>query len=115
MAQELTANIFLLDVVRFKMITPSLLTLFIVLSQAGEKFGCVPVITGAAYETYNPKGYHGQGYAWDIRTKDVKEPFEYAAYVLKELKSVSSRYRVVYGNKDHTEHMHVEYRFDIAE
>lgn len=115
MNMELNTSVFFLKTVQFKMITPSLITLFIVLSQAGEMFGCVPMITGAAYETYNPKGYHGQGFAWDVRSKDVKEPFEYAAYILKELKSVSTRYRVVYGNKDHTDHIHVEYRYDIAE
>ncbi len=115
MPLELNTNVFLLNTVRFKMITPSLITLLVVLSQAGEIFGCVSVITGAAYETYNPKGYHGQGYAWDIRTKDIEDAFGYAAYILKELKSISKRYRIVYGNKTHTDHIHVEYRYDIAE
>ena len=89
MVGELSTNIFLLDCVRFKMITPSLIMMLIVLSKAGEKYGCVPVITGAAYETYNPKGYHGKGYAWDIRTKDIKDPFGYAAFIMLELKSLS--------------------------
>ena len=111
---EIGTNILLLDTVKFKMITPSLLFLLTILSQAGDQFGCIPTITGAAFESYSIKGYHGKGYAWDIRTKDVKDPFGYAAWIMIELKKVSKRFRIVYGNADHTDHIHVEYRFDEA-
>jgi len=111
---EIGTNILLLDTVKFKMITPSLIVLLTVLSQAGTQFGCVPTITGAAFESYAPKGYHGKGYAWDIRTKDIKDPFGYAAWIMLELKKMCKRFRIVYGDSSHTDHIHVEYRFDEA-
>lgn len=108
-------NILVLPCVQFKMLPPSFILVLAVLSQAGEKYNCAPCITGAAYEHYSSDSYHGKGYAWDVRVKDVEEPFSYAVFIMLELKKASTRFRVLYGDKDHTDHIHIEYRYDIAE
>jgi len=105
-------KILLLETTRFKCITESFVVLANELLKAGEEGGFVPWITGASYEQYPTGGYHDLGYAWDIRIHNVKDPLRFACALRTNLYAISDRFRVVYGNKDHTDHIHVEYRFD---
>ena len=100
------------DCVRFRCLPQEILPVLKELNAAGETQGFVPVITGAAYENYPEGSYHELGYAWDVRISNVPDRLEFACRLNNNLGIVDPRYRVVYGDENHTDHIHIEYRFN---
>jgi len=102
------------DCVRFKCIPRQFLTLWEVLYSAANMQGVEATITGAAYEEYKKGSYHDKGYAWDVRIQEIPHPLQYVCEIRCALERIDWRYRVVYGDAKHTDHIHVEYRYDQA-
>jgi len=100
------------ECVRFKCIPDEFFDVCEVLKECAGVQGAVPTITGASYEDYPKGSYHDKGYAWDIRVEGIPEPLAYACCLRTQLKSISEKYRVVYGDVDHTDHIHIEFRYD---
>jgi len=69
-------------------------------------------ITGAAYEEYKKGSYHDKGYAWDVRIQGIPHPLLYVCQIRSALANIDPRFRVVYGDANHTDHIHIEYRHD---
>lgn len=112
---NLENNIGLLPVVRFKHIPRAFLILVDAMLAAEDEFGITAYITGAAYEDYPEGGLHDQGYAWDIRIHNVADRVGYVCFLYTRLHSLDERFRIVYGDKDHTDHVHIEYRVEDPE
>jgi len=100
--------------VRFRCLPKEFMPVLRVLLKAGEQQGFIPVITGASYEDYPQYSYHDLGYAWDVRISNVPDPLGFACQLRLELGIVDPLYRVVYGDINHTDHIHIEYRIDKA-
>lgn len=93
--------------VRFKIIPVEMIAMFEAILHAAAKQGVEPTITGAAYECY-PKGkVHDQGYAIDVRTFNIPDPRLYAEDITIELGAVSPHFAVLYGDKQHRDHIHI--------
>lgn len=112
---NLDQSIGLLPVVRFKHVPRAFLVLIDAMLSAEAEFGLDAYITGAAYEKY-PKGeLHDQGFAWDIRIHNIEDRVGYVCFLHTRLKSVDSRFHILYGDVEHTDHIHVEYRLNEPE
>jgi len=93
--------------VRFKIIPFEMINMFDAILFAAEKQGVEPTITGAAFEDY-PKGkVHDKGYAIDIRVIGIPDPKAYADEIERILRAVSPHYKVLYGDKQHLDHIHI--------
>ena len=101
------------ECVRFKHIPIEFLDLWETLFLAAKDQGKVATITGASYENYPKGSYHEKGYAWDVRVTDIPDPFLYACTIRSLLVKIDERWRVVYGDSNHTDHIHIEFRFDM--
>ena len=110
MSMKTTVNI--KDTARFKHMPLALVYLLDVLVQAARNQGIVATITGASYEAYKKGSYHDRGYAWDVRIKDIPHSLAYVCFIRSTLKDIDEKYRVVYGDANHTDHIHIEYRYD---
>lgn len=110
MNMKTTVNI--KDTVRFKHIPDAFIDLHTILEEAAEEQNKIATITGASYEAYKKGSYHDRGYAWDIRINNIPDPFRYACGIRRALIEIDERYRVVYGDANHTDHIHIEYRYD---
>ena len=53
------------------------------------------------------------GYAWDIRIDGIPYPLQYVCEIRSILLDIDKRFRVVFGDTNHTDHIHVEYRYDL--
>ena len=100
------------ECVRFRFIPIEFLDLCEALSECAGAQGKQPTITGAAYEDYPKNSYHQKGYAWDIRIADIPNPLEYACCLCSRLKEISNQYRLLFGDEQHTDHIHIEFRYD---
>lgn len=98
--------------VRFRHLPSELLPVLECLLSEGKRQGFTPTITGAAYEDYPEGGYHARGYAWDVRTRGVPDPLALACNLKSTLRNRSCKYAVLYGRRDHTDHIHIAYRID---
>jgi len=101
------------DCVRFKCLPRQFLIVWEVLYSAAAMQKTEATITGAAYEEYKKGSYHDRGYAWDVRIEGIPHPLLYVCEIRCALKQIDWRYRVVYGDAKHTDHIHVEYRYDL--
>lgn len=110
----LTDHLIAKECVRFKLIPRAFMIVVNVLLQAGLKFREEIVLTGVSYEDYPPEGIHNQGYAWDVRTWNWKHPDTVVSWITKHLVSVDHRYRTVYGDENHLDHVHIEYRYYLT-
>jgi len=91
-----------------------MVVMFDALLACGKVQGVQPVITGAAYENY-PKGkVHDQGYAVDVSTSNLPDPRAFAEGLDKVLGSLSSRYKVLYGDPAHLDHIHIGFSWYYA-
>ena len=103
------------DCVRFLCLPLQFRVMCDMLEEAAKHQQVEPTITGAAYENYPKGSYHAKGYAWDIRTTGIPDPFLYACTIRGYLVDIDRRYRVVYGDSNHTDHIHIEFRFDMKQ
>lgn len=100
------------DTVRFRHMPRAFIILWEVLVNAAKRQKITATITGASYEQYKKGSYHERGYAWDVRIKDIPYPLLYVCDIRSDLADIDERYRVVYGDTNHTDHIHIEYRYD---
>ena len=110
-----SGNVFIKEGVRFRMFPIEFTPVLEALHMVEKTFKVSCVITGAAFEKYAPDGYHGKGYAWDIRTSNLPDAFRAAVIIFTHLRSMNKRYRVVFGTKDHVNHIHIEFRYRLSE
>lgn len=93
--------------VRFRIIPIEMQIMFNAIHHAAREQGIEPTITGAAYENY-PKGkVHDRGYAIDVRVSGVPDPEMYADSIRRYLGAVSPHYVVLYGDREHRNHIHI--------
>jgi len=100
------------ECVRFKCIPRQFLILWEVLHGAAAMQKTEATITGASYEKYKKGSYHDRGYAWDVRIQGIPHPLQYVCEIRCALVNIDPRFRVVYGDANHTDHVHIEYRHD---
>lgn len=101
-----------LETTRFKIIPREFLILCPVLEEAYSKQGCDVVITGASYEKYEKGSYHDRGYAWDIRTHNLRDVNDAFAEINTQLKENSILWYMLYENEKGNEHFHIAYKYD---
>ena len=70
-----------------------------------------PVITSAAEGEHMDGSFHGAGYGWDVRTRNLIVPQNVAIGLKQILAAVDKHFRVIYGDPKHLDHIHVEYDF----
>jgi len=93
--------------VRFKIIPFEMIKMFEAILFAAGNQGVEPTITGAAFEKYPKDKVHDQGYAIDVRVSDIPDRREYAHDIMRLLGAVSPHYKVLYGDKQHLDHIHI--------
>lgn len=101
--------------VRFKCIPEEFFDVWEALREAGKAQNRNVTITGAAYEKYEKGSYHDQGYAWDVRISNIPDRLAFVFFIYDRLIKIDERYRIVYGNADHIDHIHIEYQYDRTE
>jgi hypothetical protein len=99
------------ECVRFRHIPAEFIPVAQALLSCAKVQGFEPVITGASYENYPKGGYHDLGYGWDVRTRNVPSPLDFACCLCNQLGIVDPLYYIRYGDKDHTDHIHIAYRY----
>jgi len=80
-----------------------------VLNDVAEKMGFIPTITSAAEGEHTLSSYHVLNCAWDIRTRGLKEVNMVVFNLGKNLEALDRRWEIIYGDKDHLDHIHVEF------
>ena len=114
MKKRLNALLMIAENTRFKVIPYEMVVMFDALLACGKVHGVQPVITGAAYENY-PKGkVHDQGYALDVRVRGLKDPAAFASGLRHALRAVGSHYKVLYGDPEHRNHIHIGFSWYYA-
>jgi len=98
----------------FRIIPLEMTKMFEAILFAAEAQGIEATITGASDEHY-PKGkVHDQGYAIDVRILDVPDPWTYVAGIENYLRAVSPHYKVLYGDPEHLDHIHIGFAWYFA-
>ena len=100
----------------FNIIGPEFCTLARILYRIFQKYNIIPEVTSANDSKHLPDSWHYKDLAWDWRiwgVDDFKTPInevQQAADELRhELQAVDFHYDVIYGDKDHLDHIHTEY------
>lgn len=100
--------------VRFKSLPEEFIDVWEALREAGKAQNRNVTITGAAYEKYEKGSYHDKGYAWDVRITNIPDKIAFVCLIYFRLINIDERYRIVYGDANHTDHVHIEYQHDRA-
>ena len=100
--------------VRFKAIPYEMVAMFDALLAVGRVQGVQPVITGASYENYPVGKVHDQGYAIDVRTSNIPDVKGFVEGLRYTLGSLSPRYKVLYGDPTHLDHIHIGFSWYYA-
>ena len=100
--------------VRFKYIPYEMVVMFDALLACGKVQGVQPVITGAAYEDYPEDKVHGEGYALDVRASNLPDPKGFVEGLNKCLRAVSPHYKVLFGDEEHKNHIHIGFAWHYA-
>ena len=77
--------------------------------EVAERWGDVPVITSAADGQHMEGSLHYKGLAWDLRTWSLRDPAQEADQLRFRLNEEGHKYDVLFGDKYHRDHIHVEY------
>ena len=111
----------------FKVIGYEFCTLARIVYRVLERRGIVPTVTSANDGKHLPDSWHYQDLGWDwriwgvaagpdgplARRDDSITPIDEvklaADEIRKELQAIDYRYDVIYGDKDHLDHIHTEY------
>ena len=72
-------------------------------------WGTTPVMTSGCDGAHCENSLHYKGKAWDFRVFDLKQPQTVADDIRRRLKEKSPHYQVLYGDKNHMDHIHIEY------
>ena len=108
------ALIQVLENVRFKVIPYEMVVMFDALLACGKVQGFQPVITGASDENYPVGKVHDQGYAIDVRTSNIPDVKAFVEGLHNCLGSLSPRYKVLYGDPSHLDHIHIGFSWHYA-
>ena len=108
------ALIQVLENVRFKVIPYEMVVMFDALLACGKVQGFQPVITGAGNENYPIGKVHDQGYAIDVRTSNIPDVKAFVEGLHRTLGSLSPRYKVLYGDPKHLDHIHIGFSWYYA-
>ena len=100
--------------VEFRKIPVEMLFMFHAVMKAADAQGVAPTITGAAYNGYPAGKVHDQGYAIDVRVRDVPDPASYAETIRSILGAVSPHYVVLYGDEGHRDHIHIGFAWAFS-
>jgi hypothetical protein len=97
----------------FKLIPQAFLPVFSVLLALANRYHFTPVLTGAAEHRKVAGDTHDSGFAWDIRTSNMHNPRQVYEELRFALLAVDARYRVLYGDEAHQDHIHIAFRFQM--
>jgi len=100
--------------VRFRYIPYEMVVMFDAILACGKVQGVQPVITGASFEDYPLNKVHAEGYAIDLRTKGLPDARGFAQGLDKVLGSLSPKYKVLYGDVGHLDHIHIGFSWYYA-
>jgi len=100
--------------VRFRYIPYEMVVMFDALLAAAKVQGVQPVITGAAYEDYPEGKVHSEGYGLDVRASNLPDPQGFAEGLQYALDSLSPHYKVLYGEGEHKNHIHIGFAWHYA-
>ena len=90
----------------FKEINARLFHVCVTAQWVWEKYGLTPTITEAWRKG---TGLHPKNMAWDLRIWGLKNPKKVSDELREMLNIKTNDYDVVYGDKTHLDHIHVEY------
>jgi hypothetical protein len=106
----------------FRFITFEFLVLARIVYRVFQKYGIIPVVTSACDGKHRADSWHYQGLGWDWRIwgmDDPKTPIDEvkkaADEIRREVQAIDYHYDVVYGDKDHLDHIHTEYDLNKKE
>ncbi len=99
--------------VRISEINQYLTSLSEIIYSIYRKYGKIPIITSGNDSKHMKNSLHYEGLAWDFRIWDIPKSHRYkVVYELRDiLQGYDYRWDVVYGDKNHLNHIHIE--FDI--
>ena len=100
--------------VRFKYIPYEMVVMFDAILACGKVQGVQPVITGASYEDYPLNKVHAEGYAIDVSIRNIVDARGFANGLYKCLGSLSLKYKVLYGDVGHLDHIHIGFSWYYA-
>jgi len=105
----------------FKVIGYEFCTLARIVFRVLERRGIVPTVTSANDGNHLPDSWHYKDLGWDWRiwgVDDLKTPIDEVSQaadeIRKELQAIDYRYDVIYGDKDHLDHIHTEFNLKKA-
>ena len=78
------------------------------LDDVWSRWGNTPVITSGADGKHMEGSYHYINKAWDVRVWGLRNPQSEADQLREKLNEDGNEWRVLYGDKYHQDHMHVE-------
>ncbi|OIO37213.1 MAG: hypothetical protein AUJ72_04970 [Candidatus Omnitrophica bacterium CG1_02_46_14] len=100
----------------FKVIGFEFCTLARIVYRVLQKYGVTPMVTSANDGKHVPNSWHYQDLAWDWRiwgVDDPKTPIDEVKQAADEIRRAAQNadyhYDVIYGDKDHLDHIHMEY------
>ena len=100
----------------FKFINIEFLWAAQVVCRVFEKYNVSTWITSACDSKHASNSFHYDGMAWDFRIWGVDNPqtpqdevMDAAKLIRAELHTISPRFRVIYGDPQHLDHIHVEF------
>ena len=81
-----------------------------------EKYNVIPTLSSAYDGEHDPDSWHYKDLGWDWRTWGVDDPKtvidevkQAADEIRKEVQAIDYHYDVIYGDKDHLDHIHTQY------
>lgn len=100
----------------FNVIGPEFCTLARIVSSTLQKYGVIPTVTSANDSKHAANSWHYKDLAWDWRIWGVDDPKtpinevqEAVDELRHELQAIDYHYDVIYGDKEHLDHIHTEY------
>jgi hypothetical protein len=100
----------------FKIIGYEFCTLARIVYRVLQKYNVTPTVTSANDSKHDSNSWHYKDLAWDWRIWGVDDPKtvidevkQAADEIRREAQAVDFRYDVIYGDKDHLDHIHTEY------
>lgn len=74
-----------------------------------EKDGLVPVVTSGCDGRHMVGSFHPDGLAWDWRILGLKDPGSTSDRIRVRARQLNPRYDIIFGDKDHLDHIHSEF------
>jgi len=100
----------------FNVIGYEFCTLARIVSRIYEKYNVTPTVTSANDGKHDPDSWHYKDEAWDWRVWGVdnpKTPIDEVKQAADEIRqaaqNIDYHYDVIYGDKDHLNHIHTEF------